>query len=93
MMMDLKKIRDRVYDYGLALYIVAAIVMLIIPLPDWLLDILLAFDMSLSFVIMFTYIPLIIKRIRNEEIFLEKELQGYSEYKKKVKYRLLPYIW
>ncbi len=44
-MMDLKKIRDRVYDYGLALYIVAAIVMLIIPLPDWMLDILLAFDM------------------------------------------------
>jgi len=52
--MDLSKIRSRVYDYGLALYIVAAIVMLIIPLPDWLLDILLAFDMSLSFVIMFT---------------------------------------
>ena len=46
-----------------------------------------------SFVIMLAYIPLIIKRIRNEEVFLEKELQGYSEYKKKVKYRLLPYIW
>lgn len=46
-----------------------------------------------SFVIMLVYIPLIIKRIRNEEVFLEKELQGYSEYKKKVKYRLLPYIW
>ena len=46
-----------------------------------------------SFVIMLAYIPLIIKRIRNEEIFLEKELQGYSEYKKKVKHRLLPYIW
>ncbi|MCR4997762.1 MAG: flagellar biosynthesis protein FlhA, partial [Butyrivibrio sp.] len=52
--MDLTKIRDRVFDYGLAMYIVAAIIMLIIPLPDWLLDILLAFDMSLSFVIMFT---------------------------------------
>jgi len=52
--MDTKKLRDRVYDYGLALYIVAAIVMLIIPLSDWVLDILLAFDMSLSFVIMFT---------------------------------------
>ena len=53
-MMDLKKMAGRVYDYGLAMYIVAAVVMLIIPLPDWLLDILLAFDMSLSFVIMFT---------------------------------------
>jgi flagellar biosynthesis protein FlhA len=45
--MDLSKIRNRVYDYGLALYIVAVIVMLISPLPDWVLDILLAFDMSL----------------------------------------------
>ena len=52
--MDTKKIMNRVYDYGLALYIVAAVVMLIIPLPDWFLDILLAFDMSISFVIMFT---------------------------------------
>ena len=52
--MDRKKLVNRVYDYGLALYIVAAVVMLIIPLQDWLLDILLAMDMSLSFVIMFT---------------------------------------
>ena len=52
--MDKKKIINRVYDYGLALYIVAAVVMLIIPLRDWILDILLAFDMALSFVIMFT---------------------------------------
>ena len=52
--MDRKKIVNRIYDYGLALYIVAAIVMLIIPLADWVLDILLAFDMALSFVIMFT---------------------------------------
>ena len=33
--MDRKSIMNRVYDYGLALYIVAAIVMLIIPHPDW----------------------------------------------------------
>ena len=52
--MDRKKIVDRIYDYGLALYIVAAVVMLIIPLKEWILDILLAMDMSLSFVIMFT---------------------------------------
>ncbi|MBR2578265.1 MAG: isoprenylcysteine carboxylmethyltransferase family protein [Erysipelotrichaceae bacterium] len=46
-----------------------------------------------SFVIMLAYIPLIIKRIRNEEEVLEKELKGYREYKEKVRYRLLPYIW
>lgn len=36
---------------------------------------------------------LIAIRIKNEEEFLEKELNGYSEYKKKVKYRLIPFIW
>ncbi len=39
------------------------------------------------------YPVLIIVRILNEEKILEKELPGYSEYKKKVKYRLLPFIW
>ena len=38
--------------------------------------------------------PLIIAaRIRNEEAVLEKELHGYAEYKQRVKYRLLPFIW
>ena len=32
-------------------------------------------------------------RIKHEENFLEKELDGYSEYKQKVKYRLIPLIW
>ena len=41
-------------DYGIALYLVAAIVMLIIPIPPLLMDALLAFDMALSFTIMFT---------------------------------------
>ena len=48
---------------------------------------------SISFVIMLCYIPLIIMRIRNEEQVLEKDLSGYSEYKKKVRYRLIPHIW
>ena len=47
----------------------------------------------ISFVIMLCYIPIIIKRIRNEEQVLTKGLQGYPEYKEKVKYRLLPFIW
>ena len=47
----------------------------------------------LSFLILLCYIPIIVKRIRNEETVLEKGLKGYKEYKTKVKYRLIPYIW
>ena len=47
----------------------------------------------ISFVIMFAYIPIITKRIKNEEQVLEEGLKGYKEYKEKVKYRLLPLIW
>ncbi len=47
----------------------------------------------ISFVIMLCYIPLIIKRIRNEETVLERDLPGYTEYKQKVRFRLIPFIW
>ena len=47
----------------------------------------------LSFLIMLCYIPIIVKRIGNEEQVLEKGLPGYREYKKKVRYRLIPGIW
>ena len=46
-----------------------------------------------SFVIFLAYPFIIVKRIKGEEAFLEKELDGYSEYKQKVKYRLIPWIW
>lgn len=46
-----------------------------------------------SFIIFLAYPFIIAKRIKNEEEFLEKELDGYSEYKQKVKYRLIPFIW
>ena len=39
------------------------------------------------------YIPVIITRIINEEKVLEKGLEGYSDYKKRVKYRLIPFIF
>lgn len=48
---------------------------------------------GISFIIFLTYPLIIAKRIRSEEDFLEKELNGYAEYKKKVRYRLIPYIW
>ena len=47
----------------------------------------------ISFVIFLIYPFIISKRIKNEEKVLEKELEGYKEYKKKVKYRLIPFIW
>jgi protein-S-isoprenylcysteine O-methyltransferase Ste14 len=53
----------------------------------------LVLNSLISFIIMLAYIPIIVKRIRNEEEVLEQELKGYKEYKQKVKYRLIPFIW
>ncbi|MCR4676449.1 MAG: isoprenylcysteine carboxylmethyltransferase family protein [Sphaerochaetaceae bacterium] len=47
----------------------------------------------ISFGILLLYIPIIARRIRNEEQVLEKGLQGYTEYKKKVRYKVIPFIW
>lgn len=46
-----------------------------------------------SFIIFCFYPFIIVMRIKKEEEFLKKELSGYSEYLKKVKYRLIPFIW
>ena len=46
-----------------------------------------------SFLLMFLYIPLIARRIRNEEQVLEEGLEGYREYKQKVKHKVIPFIW
>ncbi len=47
----------------------------------------------ISFIIMLAYIPIIAIRINNEERVLEKGLKGYKEYKQKVRYKLIPFIW
>jgi len=47
----------------------------------------------ISFGIMLLYIPIIAKRIRNEEQVLEEGLQGYTEYKKRVQYKVIPFVW
>ncbi|MBP3446014.1 MAG: isoprenylcysteine carboxylmethyltransferase family protein [Clostridia bacterium] len=47
----------------------------------------------ISFAVFLAYPFIIAKRIKNEEAFLEKELDGYAEYKNKVKYRLIPFVW
>ena len=64
----------------------AATVLLFLSMP-------LVLGSPLSFAVMLLYLPIIAKRIRNEETVLEQGLAGYTEYKKRVKYRLIPGIW
>ena len=47
----------------------------------------------ISFIIFLIYPIIIAKRIKNEEKVLEKNLKGYKEYKNKVKYKMIPFIW
>lgn len=53
----------------------------------------LVLDSIFSFIVMLIYPIIIIFRIKNEEKLLEEELDGYVEYEKRVKYRLIPYLW
>lgn len=48
---------------------------------------------AISFIIFLAYPIIISKRIKDEEELLSEELEGYAEYKKKVKYRLIPFVW
>ena len=81
---------QRVIDTGLygivrhPMYMATTILFLAMPL---------VLASPFSFLIMLGYIPVIAKRIKNEEKVLEEGLVGYAEYKKKVKYRILPFIW
>lgn len=47
----------------------------------------------LSFAVMLAYVPIIAGRIRNEEQVLEAGLEGYADYKQRVKYKVIPFIW
>lgn len=64
----------------------AATVLLFLSMP-------LVLGSLLSFAIMLAYLPIIALRIRNEEQVLEQGLEGYAEYKARVKYRLFPGLW
>ena len=81
---------QKVIDTGLygivrhPMYSVTTLLFLAIPL---------VLGSYIGFVIFLIYPVLLVKRIKNEEEVLEKGLTGYSEYKKKVKYRMIPFIW
>ena len=47
----------------------------------------------ISFIVFLIYPFIIVKRIKNEEEVMERELKGYKEYKEKVKYRMIPFVW
>ena len=67
--------------------------------PMYLMTIFLFLSMPLilgslySFLVFLVYPCIIVIRINNEEKILDRDLKGYKEYKKKVKYRLIPFIW
>jgi protein-S-isoprenylcysteine O-methyltransferase Ste14 len=66
------------------MYAVTILLFLMIPLVlgSWYALIVFAF-----------YPAIIIVRLKDEEELLIKELAGYVEYKKKVKYRIIPFVW
>lgn len=81
---------QKVIDSGLygivrhPMYMVTVFLFLSIPL---------ILNSGISFLIFLIYPFIIVKRIKNEEMVLDRELKGYIEYKKRVKYRLIPFIW
>ena len=81
---------QKVIDTGLYGYVrhpmYAVTILLFLTIP-------LILDSVISFVIFLIYPIIISKRIKNEEMILEKDLKGYTEYKKKVKYKIIPFIW
>lgn len=81
---------QRVIDTGLYAIVrhpmYSATIVLFITMP-------IILGSPIATVVMLLYIPLIVRRIHHEEGLLERELRGYAEYKKRVKFRLFPYIW
>lgn len=81
---------QRVIDTGLygivrhPMYSVTVIMFLSMPL---------VLGSGLSFAVFLFYPLIIARRIVNEEALLERELEGYSEYKKKVRYKIIPFVW
>ena len=73
--------------YGIVrhpMYAVTTVLFLSIPLVlgSWI-----------AFAVFLIYPALMVKRIRSEEQLLEAELPGYADYQKKVKYRMIPFLW
>ena len=81
---------QKIIDTGLYGYVrhpmYSATILLFLTMP-------LILGSIISFIIFLAYPIIIAKRIKNEEEVLEKDLKGYSEYKSKVEYKMIPFIW
>ena len=66
--------------------VIAATLLMFLAMP-------LVLGSPVSFLISILYIPIIAKRIKNEEKVLTEGLEGYAEYREHVRYRLIPFIW
>ena len=81
---------QKVIDTGLYGYVrhpmYAVTILLFLTMP-------LILGSIISFLIFLIYPVIICKRIKNEEDVLERDLKGYTEYKKKVKYKIIPFVW
>lgn len=53
----------------------------------------LVLDSWIAFAVFLIYPALMVKRIKNEEALLEAELPGYRDYQRKVRYRMIPFLW
>lgn len=53
----------------------------------------MALGSAISFILLLPYPVLIAARIKNEEAVLEDGLEGYSDYKRRVKYRVIPFVY
>lgn len=63
-----------------------ATLLIFLPMP-------LILGSPVSFAVMLLYLPIIAARIRSEEQVLEQGLPGYADYKGRVRYRLIPFLW
>ena len=81
---------QKVIDTGLYGYVrhpmYAVTILLFLTMP-------LILGSIISFLIFLIYPVIICKRIKNEEDVLERNLKGYTEYKKKVTYKIIPFVW
>ena len=73
--------------YGIVRHPMYSITLILFLAMPWVLG------SAIAFLVFLAYPFIIAKRIKNEEKVLEQGLKGYKEYKEKVKYRLIPFVW
>ena len=73
--------------YGIVRHPMYSVTLILFLAMPWVLG------SAIAFLVFLAYPFIIAKRIKNEEEVLEQGLKGYKEYKEKVKYRLIPFVW